>query len=87
MCVCVSVCVYVCVRACVRACVRTCVRACVCVCVCVCVLLFVLEGARASTGLSLLCVDAGYKHWSNDRAQYAYIKVIKICSPSQFNSP
>ena len=25
-----------------------------------------LEGARASTGLSLLCVDVGYKHWSND---------------------
>ena len=34
----------------------------------------VLEGARASTGLSLLCVDLsllcvdlGYKQWSNDR--------------------
>ena len=30
-----------------------------------------LEGARASTGLSLLCVDLvvdlGYKQWSNDR--------------------
>ena len=25
-----------------------------------------LEGARASTGLSLLCVNVGYKHWSND---------------------
>ena len=25
-----------------------------------------LEGARASTGLSLLCVDVGYKQWSND---------------------
>ena len=25
------------------------------------------EGARASTGLSLLCVDLGYKQWSNDR--------------------
>ena len=25
-----------------------------------------LEGARASTGLSLLCVDLG-KQWSNDR--------------------
>ena len=30
-------------------------------------LLYILEGARASTGLSLLCVDVGYKHWSNDR--------------------
>ena len=29
-------------------------------------LLFILEGARASMGLSLLCVDVGYKHWSND---------------------
>ena len=28
--------------------------------------LVVLEGARASTGLSLLCVDVGYKQWSND---------------------
>ena len=27
----------------------------------------ILEGARASTGLSLLCVDLGYKQWSNDR--------------------
>ena len=27
----------------------------------------ILEGARASTGLSLLCVDVGYKQWSNDR--------------------
>ena len=27
----------------------------------------ILEGARASTGLSLLCVDVGYKHWSNGR--------------------
>ena len=27
---------------------------------------YILEGARASTGLSLLCVDVGYKHWSND---------------------
>ena len=26
-----------------------------------------LEGARASTGLLLLCVDVGYKQWSNDR--------------------
>ena len=25
-----------------------------------------LEGARASTGISLLCVNVGYKHWSND---------------------
>ena len=30
---------------------------------------FKLEGARASPGLSLLmlCVDVGYKQWSNDR--------------------
>ena len=28
--------------------------------------MYVLEGARASTGLSLLCVNVGYKHWSND---------------------
>ena len=28
--------------------------------------LFQLEGARASTGLSLLCVNVGYKHWSNN---------------------
>ena len=27
----------------------------------------ILEGARASTGLSLLCVDLGYKQWSNDK--------------------
>ena len=27
----------------------------------------ILEGARASTGVSLPCVDVGYKHWSNDR--------------------
>ena len=46
-----------------------------------------LEGARASTGSSLLCVDVGYKHWSNDRLLCAYTKVIKICSPSQYNSP
>ena len=26
----------------------------------------ILEGARASTGLSLLCVNVGYKHWSNN---------------------
>ena len=26
-----------------------------------------LEGGRASTGLSLLCMDVGYKQWSNDR--------------------
>ena len=25
------------------------------------------RGGRASTGLSLLCVDVGYKQWSNDR--------------------
>ena len=31
------------------------------------VLSVLLEGARASTGLSMLCVDVGYKHWSNDR--------------------
>ena len=24
------------------------------------------RGARASTGLSVLCVHVGYKHWSND---------------------
>ena len=28
---------------------------------------YTLEGARANTGLSLLCVDVGYKQWSNDR--------------------
>ena len=28
---------------------------------------YILEGARASTGFSLLCVDVGYKQWSNDR--------------------
>ena len=30
-------------------------------------MLYKLEGPRASTGLSLLCVDLGYKQWSNDR--------------------
>ena len=30
-----------------------------------------LEGARANTGLSLLCVDVGYKQWSNDMPIYA----------------
>ena len=27
----------------------------------------ITRGGRVSTGLSLLCVDVGYKHWSNDR--------------------
>ena len=38
----------------------------------VCLLLLLLEGAGASTGLSLLCVDVGYKHWSNDRPLCAF---------------
>ena len=46
------------------------------------IVVYILEGARASTGLSLLCVNVGYKWWITDS-----MKVIKICSPSQINSP
>ena len=38
-----------------------------------------LVGARASTGLSLLCVNVGYCT--------GVMIVIQICSPSQLNSP
>ena len=36
-----------------------------------------LEGVRASTGLSLLCVDVGlgYKQWSNDRPIWGIMRL------------